>query len=304
MNEKLSYFLKNLNTIGLKPAKIEIASWRDWYLVSAYGAAKYAYISEGVGMGVSRDFDLAIMKAVVEYCERTVAKTTDDKIARLTSRSDGFAAYPVYHEVDDIGLSKEISRENSLLEATERYLWSHWWDDLNIKHELMDPGENAPDLVESMEMLKRDFELSDIFELVVKDSAEEFRLGILVAKNLNGGFISGGSCRRNKDSGSRHERAFGELLRHLIAAKNIKNSSLKKADLSFYQTRLMGFANGDFSQAVAMRIQNKGSGKVELPRLIVDQEVTHQFAHAMTLWRSLYEGQPVFMGGAVERFCI
>ncbi len=289
--------LKELKSRAALPKNINASEWNGWNIISTFDTQSAQFISESVSMGISRNSELAVKKGIVEYCERQAIQNATDPAIFLTKRSDGFAAFPKINLV-----SQGHARQNALNEAVERYLWVKWWDDGDIFFKFREQNLSS----QTLDALKHDFNVQKVHEIVVSDRSEKFALLILLAENSDGGYLTGGACEC-VESGENHlsnleERAFGELLRHLLAFNKIKNAPL--STLSFYEQRLLGFASGRWAHKVKLRLNQCGESKIFLPNLVVDKEISHPNDDLICLYRCLFENQPVFMGGDVDRLCI
>lgn len=288
----VNQFLEVLNNRKLSPLKIEIAEWNSWTLVSCYSKTISKFISEFVAMGVDRDANVALLKALTEFLERQLSRESRDFAAYLTERSDGFAAFPVY---SDILYSKRRARKNALAEAVERYAWANWWDDPSVSFKI------EAVMGEDFRALVVEFKLKSL-RLISVPTNKDFMLSILIAENEAGGFVTGGAAGLHSDKNETLSRAFGELLRHLIVYDKMKSS--ERLDLSFYERRLWGFANGEWSELVHKRLNSDSKRVLELPSLLIDQAISHIHADVISIHRCLFHNQPIFMGGALERLCI
>lgn len=284
--------LESLKFRKLAPEKIEVAEWYSWTLVSSYSGKSAKYISESVAMGIDRDPHIALAKSITEFLERKLSKESDDSVVKLTERSDGFAAFPVYSDQD---FAKKKARQNALGEATERFAWASWWDDLSVGFKIEIVNTVLSDRLCSEFLLKS-------IRLITVPTSSHLSLKILLAEMATGGFVTGGAAGAPEQEEETFSRAFGELLRHLIVVKRMSESD--RTVLSFYEQRLWGFASGDWSDLVIERL-NKTSGKMlQLPPLLVDQAVSHPHSDLVSIHRCLFENQPIFIGGPLARLCI
>lgn len=279
-------FSLRLKERNLLPKNIQFSRWADWTIVSTFNEETSTFISDSVTMGIDREADIALGKALTEYCERSIFFAVDHPAIRAHDHSDGTAAYPA-HLLE----AKNKVRENALAEAIERFLWAKWWDDHETEYSIKES------LSYDCQKLIKDFSLKAVFEIEVRASNSDVALLILLAENQNGGFVTGGAA-----GGNRFPRAFGELLRHLLASERISRASFEER--SFYEQRLWGFASGKWSALVRERISLAGKTPVRLPELSIDQEVPHLNSDLILFHRCLFKDQPIFMGGKVERLCI
>lgn len=292
MSFDIEQFTKELQRRGLTPSNIQISKWESWTLVSCFSDVDSSLISENISMGIDRNPEIALMKGLTEYCERKISCVTLDPIARLTARSDGFAALPKQYES-----AHNKVRENALNEAIERYLWAKWWDDSSIKFFISDDFTFS-----DKKKLLMEFNLETIFSIHILPSNHESGLLILLAKIKDGGYVTGGASGNIQNKEQTFARAFGELLRHLIVIKEMVRS--KYSPSSFYEKRLYFFGTGGWNKIVENRLAQNGQKSISLPELIADKEVEHSNSDFVILYRCLFSGQPIFMGGDLERLCI
>lgn len=283
-------FTSELNKRGLAPKNIEFSKWHNWTIVNTFDVKDMSFISEAGSTGIDKNPELALLKSLSEFCERQVFRTSDQLAAKATIRSDGFAAYPAKNSN-----SKILARDNAYNEAIERYLWATWWDNEAVAYISKEAG------FDEMENIKNEFGLESVKHLTIKASNSTVELTILLAKKLNGGFVTGGAAAKAGDENA-YKRAFGELLRHLFVVQRIERSAPR--EMSFYEQRLWGFASGNWNDLVLARLQTLGQENIVLPSLIIDEEIVHKDSEFIIVHRCLFKDQPVFMGGRLERLCI
>lgn len=287
-------YIEKLKQHQLFPGNIQISSWKDWNIVSCFDGISSTYISESVSMGIDKNQEVALAKALTEFCERKLIKESTDPSAKLTTRSDGFAAFPIV----DIPKSEAQLRAgaNALSEAIERSAWATWWDDHETLYEVRS-GKNLPEF----QALSREFDLIDL-QVVVVPCAFQQKLTIMIAFNRSGGVTTGGAAGSDFNSEGTMARAFGEMLRHLIVVN--KMVVLGSQNMSFYERRLFGFASGEWRELVGNRLNKTGDKIVSFADLICDCEISHDHSDLIVIHRCLFRDQPIFMGGELERLCI
>jgi len=285
-------FSRELKNRGLAPTNIQFGTWQNWTLVSCFSENDSLFISEKVTMGIDQNPEIALMKGLTEFCERKISCDTLDPIARLTARSDGFAALPEQYD-----LAHKRVQENALNEAIERYLWAKWWDDSSTKFFMSDDFTFA-----NKEHLLLEFNLEKISSIHILPSNHNSSLLILIAKIKDSGYVTGGAAGNIQNKEQTFARAFGELLRHLIVVKEMLKSEYSPS--SFYEKRLYGFGSGAWNKIVEDRLDQNGNNTIELPELVADREVEHSNSDFIILHRCLFNNQPTFMGGELERLCI
>ena len=261
-------------------------------------------IREDASMGMSRDSDLAILKALVEFVERKAiwnGRKTNRPVFQ-TARSDGFAAFCK----SQVGARRAANRarENALCEAIERYAWSTWWDDTSTAFECSSQWLNRPLPAWVDELHQALCELVPIrCTSFIEPSLchSKHRVFIVFAHLANGGLCSGGACAPQGSEESAIERAFGELARHVACAYNIQRGWKPR---TFYERRLSYMLTAKAGEAFEARLQNRGRRKIDLPALQFNEVVPHEFDHLVSVHRCYFINQPPFIGGSLERLCL
>ncbi|NJL25057.1 MAG: hypothetical protein HC902_07700 [Calothrix sp. SM1_5_4] len=110
------------------------------------------------------------------------------------------------------------------------------------------------------------------------------------------GVISAGAAGLGEVS----ERALSELLRHGLAVSRYWRDGIKPQSL--YERRLIHFAQD--RSLLQARLKAKGTRVVELPPLRYDGEIQHALQDDICVYHCLFEEQPLFVGGDVERLCL
>lgn len=300
----LEFFTNELKRRHALPKKIEISRLGRAVLASAFDEDPKETISESVFSGMDPDPSVAVLKALVERCERNAFRSgyESGSPSCLTARSDGFAAFPVGAAKN----AKSIARRNAYHEAIERYVWAKWWDDPSFAHTAI-PHTNFTSLSPSLSLIRPHHAMTP-FESVYEIHPEieghpELKVVVLFAFMRSGGVISGGACERASDIDRARFRALAELSRHALAAHRIQAD--KRSATTFYERRLMFFAADPRGQELAMkRISAKGTRKVLLPDLEIDEPISHQLGDLVAVHRCLFKDQPPFVGGMLERLCL
>lgn len=300
----LEAFTKELKSRGALPKKIEISRLGNAVLASAFDIESEEAISDSVFSGMDPDPAVAILKALVEKYERAafLAGFQNGNPACQTDRSDGFAAFPVGVRQD----SQAIARQHAFHEAVERYVWAKWWDEPQFSHTLTqytDLSRMEPSLA-LLRDLNQLVPLKELYEIRPEiQGRPDLAVVILFALCENGGLVSGGACEHPRDLARARFRAMAELSRHALAARKMIVEDRKPT--TFYERRLMFFAADPRGAELALkRIAAKGSQKISLPELDVDTAIPHELDDLVTVHRCLFEDQPPFVGGPVERLCL
>lgn len=257
-------------------------------------------MSENSSTGFSYDPDTALLKALSERMEQVTFQQGIEKglSSCATERSDGFAAYPLYEPH-----AKKTVRDLALSEAIERYVWATWWDNHDIKFE----KTSIFDAVISAEtyayfgLIEKECQTGTIFIIEPKiKNLENKKVLILIAHLDSGGFISGGAC--GSDFNETIVKAADELFRHGLAIKKMQKKNLEPK--TFYERRLAYFGFGNGNHLVKQRLTQKGKKEIELPSLAIDEPLESVLKYEYAVHRCLFENQPPFVGGELERLCL
>lgn len=201
----------------------------------------------------------------------------------------------------------QLVRQNALNEATERYVWSSWWDlKTHAKIEKMTFDQIAdsvnPQAFDLLADLKSRCDFEYIYQVNPIHNAKNKSLIIFLIPLKNGGFISGGAC--DNDLNSSISRGIAELYRHGLAWERAKKESL--IPQTFYEQRLLFFASGCGDKLVYETLAKSSTSEthIELPSLRLDSLVSHKFSDLYLCYRCLYHNQPPFGDGDLERLCL
>ena len=258
-------------------------------------------ISDSVSCGFDKDPATALMKGLSEFIESKAFHEgyKNGVPSCLTERSDGFAAYPT----SEVDICKIQAQKNAHHEAVERFVWAKWWDDESIGFDRRDLDDL--NLTESQNIFCSEIQNNHSIEKIIaiyphfeKTGTES--LVIFIGFLKNGGVISGGACGENQTTTI--DRALSELFRHGLSVKRIRQGLVKAS--TFYEKRLHHFSTAQGQTSVENRLSKIGTAKVILPKAQFDEEVAHSFSDLFYVHRYLFESQPEFIGGKLERFCI
>lgn len=289
------------------PEGFEYARIGDVYWVNIVQRKTAELITDQIYSGFDTSFSVASGKAISEKTEREAFQFGFDigDEPCQTERSDGFAVMPRSHQNAQV-----IARENALNEAIERYVWAKWWDntEVSFKHEtfkLSDLSKETFGL--ALDLLSELSKKLDIIGLHLITphiaNAPDKELLIYVAE-LKDGVITGGACGDIDDRQKTNLRAVSELFRHgmvLVQNPGLSNVSDKA---TFYEKRLFYFASKAGREKFYDRLNNTGSAAIILPQLAIDNEISHPKEKSFVAHRCLFENQPPFVGGALERMCL
>ena len=290
----LKFLLEEMKALGSLPKHIEKTVIKSVYFYNVFNEPLGDIMSYNVATGVDVDEGTAALKAVVEHIERKAfSESSKNSLFPLHNFSDGFAAMP-----SSIPLHKTKARQNALAEATERYVWSSWWDN------------KSGSLVEEIDLNKLTPETRDLLSYM--ESSNFFLIEPLVennsgintiiifAKLKSGGYVSGGASGPNKEVAL--FRASSEIIRHYLGY--LKSKTLALSPAHFYDERLIFFASGAGNDLVEDRLSTVSNNVIVLPKLIYDRAVPHGFEKVVYVHRCLFENQPLFVGGNLNRLCL
>jgi hypothetical protein len=290
----ISSELKNRNRF---PKNLDFTKVGDFHWVNSYDGLNANIIHESVTTGFDRNQDLAAVKSLVEYCERRAFDDSYGKGENIAGieRSDGMAAFPI---ISSLGVAREKARSHALGEALERFAWATWWDDKDIAFQI-----TAIDVakIDSLIGPVKD-SIQELFLVTPKMEYGDFEVLILILFLKNGGVASGGACGKKVQRPETLDRAGAELLRHALAVSRMKESNLPLQ--SFYENRLQYFTTTEGEAMVRERLAEKGAKAVVIPPLIMDEEINYSLSDLVYVHRCLFQNQPLFIGGKLERFCI
>ena len=305
-NFRLTKLLSRLRSSGYQMENLEVTKAAGIYFANVFDKTSGSIIGTDVFSGASHSEAIAISKAIVESIEAKAFH--DGRLAGLkacqTEKSEGFAGYPTTYLPQWIATKR--CRENALAEAIERYAWATWWDNPEISfrhHDIKDLGNISTDVLGLLSGLKCHSAIRQI-HVVQPMIRSEISLWILLAEFENGGFTTGGAAGPNNESGllSSTLRAAAELTRHVLALSKL--APLPDSHMSGYEAKLAYFGFGKGTELVKRRLEAAGSHQVVLPRLAFDEEIPHDYAGDVIVHRCLFDNQPPFVSGPVNRLCI
>lgn len=293
--------LSALQNLGAAPKRCEVVRTNGIFAVNYVDRdASGEMIAAGACSGFANRLSTARAKALSEWVERfAMKKAYQSDASRFSHGSDGCAAYPI---ILSRRKAKELARINALNEAIERFAWAKWWDDKDMAHECR--WLNSSDLPKYWAELNRFVKIESV--RVIKPALNpqnkfpQVTLEILIAKTREGGILTGGAASAEQMTQDRHERAQSELLRHAIAYSR----KAQVAPTSFYERRLVHFGNGLGTDIVENRLAARGTQSISFPHLAYDSEVDHPLKDLVVVHHCLFEDQPEFMGGDLERLCL
>ncbi|MBL7542577.1 MAG: hypothetical protein JNL11_02120 [Bdellovibrionaceae bacterium] len=304
MKQISNALLEKIDRLALLKPALEISHFGELNFVSTFKQRPKGLMCNDACAGVDVDPELAITKALVEFYERAVFQegilNRHPACDRL--HSDGIAAFPIHIEN-----ALAQARDNAYLEAVERYVWAHWWDDSDIGHKAHQIEDLATGyLASNGNSLKEFTSFCDVEEFfVIEPFVKDLTLNVqvLIAKISNFGFVSGGAAGWKGEESKTFGRGLSELIRHGIALKRGIAQNFPAS--TFYEKRLMYFGLGHGNDLVLERLGKSGTNKVDLPNLQIDQEIpSREFNKLIYVHRCLFENQPPFVDGELERLCL
>lgn len=304
MNNHIQVHLENVTNdlvaAGKFPKHVDVAHFGQRYWVSCYDVDNKSLMDEASSAGFASDPQTALFKALSERVERESFRSGYKKgiTACMTERSDGFAAFPKYIE-----LASHKVRESALSEAIERFVWATWWDNHDIAFSIntINRLTESEVVVSYANQIIQDCYIGEIFIIQpqVKDLGDK-NVTIIFGHLKEGGFISGGACGEDLDQTLL--RSLDELLRHGLALNKLKTSNSKVQ--SFYEQRLAFFGLGNGNNLVSQRLSAIGTKSIELPNLQIDEAIDTEYEKHFLVHRCLFQNQPEFIGGRLERMCL
>ena len=302
---RLGATLRALHRLGSAPEQVEIVPAPGGFFANISFGDVDPIISENVATGFASDPDLAVLKSISEFVERLAFKS--GKKAGIgacqTDRSDGFAAFPRTW-ITRAG-AREEARTRALHEATERFVWAHWWDSPAIAHSIQDAliyaseSSSGTALLSSLPLFSSPRRLIAVTPHV---AANDKLVILMLCELKGGGFLSGGACGYANRRKEIVTRASAELFRHALAHSRMIETS--RPPEGFYQKRLAHYCSPMGEEEVLRRLASQGTKAVRLPPLGTDADIPHAASDVVLVHRCLYRDQPPFMGGKLERFCI
>jgi hypothetical protein len=290
---------------NLSPLSIQQTTIDNYILSNFVYEIGENLITNSVFTGISKDKNLSLTKGLCEFIERNAFKSGIELGLEVcaTERSDGFAAYPNYPDIQT-GIAQ--ARANALNEAIERFVWATWWDNNTACDTQILLPESVEEFAPLLKTINEYTPIETIYKIVPRFtnsvSQMDSQLVIFFVKLKDRGYLSAGAAGLSSDVNSIFQRSFSELLRHSLAYhKYLVNNISPK---SLYEKRLVYFANGEGNSDVDHRLKNSTEEPVCLPDLKFDQLVPHAFQDLISVYRCLFKNQPPFIGGALERLCL
>lgn len=301
VNPKLEKIILGLKSRNALPKKMDMTSVGPYSYANVYDEVNSAVISDSVACGFDKDPETALMKSLSEFIETKAFKEgfKNGMASCQTERSDGLAAYPT----NDASICKAQARKNARAEAIERFVWANWWDDESIgftKKKLNDINLTQAQTFFCDE-IQKNFSVEKIIAVYPYfENMGSENLFIFVGFLKNGGVVSGGACGENAESTT--DRALSELYRHGLSIKRMRDGLVEPG--TFYEKRLWFFSTPKGQTLAEQRLSKVGTAKIILPTVKFDEEVPHSFSDLFYVHRYLFDNQPKFIGGQLERFCI
>ncbi|MGE4234600.1 MAG: hypothetical protein AB7F43_14870 [Bacteriovoracia bacterium] len=289
------------------PEDFEYAKIGAVYWVNIVQSKTAELITDKIYSGFDTNFTIAASKAISEKTEREAFQFGFDvgDESCQSERSDGFAVMPRNHIQ-----AQEVARENALNEAIERYVWAKWWDnkEVSFKHEILKLSDLSKDTfgpaIDLLNELSKKIDIINLHLIIPQIAGATDKELLIYVAELKDGVITGGACGAVNDRQKTNLRAISELFRHGLVL--VQNPGLSKAseEATFYERRLFYFASIAGYKKFYDRINQLGTTAVTLPRLAIDFEISHPKEKSFVAYRCLFENQPPFIGGAIDRMCL
>ncbi len=286
---------------GHKVPRIQISRFAHIAWTNAFDGDQKSVIRADVATGMHPDGEISAIKALVEYFERqTFYFWANQTNHEGTLHSDGFAAYPAMSPQ-----AGHLAKQYALNEAMERYAWATWWDSDNVGHSLEKIESTEFWTLDNQLVLKQlnqYFPFKTVHVVQPLIHASEKCVILLFAENDDGGFISGGAAGNIEEASKVFLSALVELIRHGLAMDRFMRQKIEPT--SFYENRLLHFGVGRGTSLVKDRLNRKAEESIAFPRLVEDRKIEGPFQNLVTVHRCLFENQPPFVSGELERLCL
>lgn len=289
------------------PEGFEYAQIGAVYWVNLVQRKTTELITDQIYSGFDTNFSVATSKAISEKTEREAFQygfDNGDKSCQ-SERSDGFAVMPRSQANAQV-----IACENALNEAIERYVWATWWDNKEVyfKHETFKLSDLSIDAfgpaLDLLNELSKKIDIVNLHLITPQIANAADRELLIYVAELKNGVITGGACGNPNDRQKTNLRAISELFRHgLVLVQNPGVTSAGDA-ATFYEKRLFYFASTEGHKKFYDRINQLGTVAVTLPKLAIDTEISHPKDKNFVAYRCLFENQPPFVGGGLDRMCL
>jgi hypothetical protein len=304
---QLKVVLNRLRASDALPKDIRVGRYGADYcsIVSSSRKKSNSLMSYSSYAGHAPNKDIAMLKGLMEYVERKAILENQTSYGKDVA-SDGAAAYPVLFK-KKTAVAEERTR--AYCESVERYCWATWWDNLHIGHWSFGHSKDSfsPVLKSLVNIIMNSHNIEWIREIVplIQESAAP-QLSIYIAKIKSDGYITGGSASYpfQVAADGHAYRGLAELARHCIAYRKYKDRKIDYSPVTQYEKRLLFFASGKGNHLVQERLSSNGISKIVLPKLKVDSILNHSLSHVAVVYKCLFENQPDFIGGKVERLCL
>lgn len=301
---QFQHLVEELENRNMIPAHMDIAQVGKIHMVNLYNRFDSPIISSTVTTGMDTSLEVATLKALSEFIERFAFQEgyKNSNPYCMTDRSDGFAAFP---KLDSN--FKEETRENALNEAIERYAWATWWDNTDTRYTITEVSlENKDFWGDSIDLILEVDDMLGIDSLKVispnLNKFEDRQLLIIACELASGGVITGGACGKIENNPKTILRAVSELARHALALYRAEVENYTPT--SFYEKRLFFFASEEGFKIYKNRVDYNGDKSIDFTVLKIDSEIKHEFMDLFYVHRCLFENQPAFIGGNIERLCL
>jgi len=297
-------FVKRIKELGLQMPELQLSKIGSLNIAATFDKMPETIMANNASTGMDFDLDLAVTKSMVEFFERKSFQfgvQNSDPNCTTWLHSDGVAAFPTYYPN-----AAEKAKNNAFNEAVERFVWANWWDNPHIGHKvsLLENTSFWKDLKLQVTLEK----LTDIVPiqslLVIEPKIATDNKAIILFAQIRGhGFISGGAAGSSANMSEIFIRGFAELVRHGLAIKRFLDT--KKTPATFYEQRLLYFGLGDGNKLVQERLSIQSDEFLQLPELKIDSQIQDKNTNNLIVThRCLFENQPPFVDGTLERLCL
>ncbi len=304
---RLLTIMRELEKKGKSPLKISLAKHGGMFFSSVSDYSGIEFLDPSGGGAGAETPNLALIKGLMEYVERKVFSENQFSGAKVynTESIDGTASFPKVLCTKAWALKR--AREAALCEAIERFSWATWWENESISAQIDDTTNEFNDELNVVRELAIAIDKLTPVEkwLRIKPRLLGYdNLEVIIFFGLlkNKGIICAGACGPKNRPAESIRRVFSELFRHSYAVDAFVNRKIEAKFL--YEHRLKYFGSGLGDSLFHARISKQSTEAIEFPGLEIDESLIHPLSYCVTIHRCLFENQPDFMSGSIEKLCI
>lgn len=301
---ELQELIAHLHSYKIFPPHIQYKKCGDLFFatVSEAPLEKTLLMNSQSFTGMSVNKHQALSIALTEYLERKVCRNNPE----FPYANEGVAGRSLCSLFKKEDLMSFVQNK-SLNEAIERYSWAFWWDNPTTHWTfrlLTSKKIRKTPYLALFNHVTKILGPGHFYMITPTIGNKEKMVVILVYKSqLLSGVVSGGAAGNNTEEISIIGNALGELSRHANAIFRNTISPLPPPQ-DLYNQRLLYFASSSGLKTFKKRMGLNGKQTIILPPLQHSRVIKHPYEKAVLLYQSLFENQPPFIGGKVERLCL